>query len=328
MSSFAWFQDGVGYGASELGNFQSLLVQRGAFRHLFRSTSEFLASSNATNRTVSVGSGNVLVGSVAGGATWAWSSGDTVAIPTASPDNPRKDLVVARLTTTAVEGVNGLSIELIAGTPAASPVAPARPDNCVALCVVDVPKAVTTFTMTVVRYTGLFTDQAVLSDGKIAIDWAGVLPSAPSYPVGFTLYDIGTNQRWVRKSDSTWFTTDPGPWLACTLLNFQNGDGVNVTTSGTLYVRESSAMWELSGRLDFSPQFNASGLISAVATVPSAISRPTQHTYGSVAQSWASNRSGNARLAYTTSGNLELGIDVQTASLYVNVQLSKSPWNT
>jgi hypothetical protein len=277
---------------------------------------------------VVVGAGNVLVGGTSGGATWAWSSGDTVAIPTASPDNPRKDLIVARLTTTAVEGVNGLSIELIQGIPAAAPVAPTRPDNCVALVVVDVPKALTTFTITIVRYTGLFTDQAVLQDGKIAIDWAGVLPSGPSFPTGFTLYDIGTNQRWVRKSDTAWFTTDPGPWVTCTVLNFQNGDGTNVTTSGTLYARESSVCWEFSGRLDFSPTFNADGLVSSVASIPSAISRPTQHTYGSVGQTWASNRSGNARVAYTTSGGLELGIDVATSSLYVNLQLTKSPWNT
>ncbi|MEV8015647.1 hypothetical protein AB0O76_04665 [Streptomyces sp. NPDC086554] len=329
MSSFAWFQDGVGYGAAELSTWQGLTHVRGSLKHVFRSTSEFLATPNLTNRTVAVGSGNVLIGGVTAGGTWAWSSGETLNVPTASNDNPRKDLIVARLTTAAVDGANGLAIELIQGAPAAAPTAPARPDNAVALCVVDVPKASTTFSITVTRHTGQYADQAALANGHLAIGWPNAqLPSAAGFPTGFTLYDVLTNQRWVRTNSGTWHTTDFGPWLTCTLLNFQNGDGVNVTTSGTLYVRESSVGWEFSGRVDFSPTFTASGLIASIASIPSSITRPTQHTYGTVGQTWGNTRSGNARVAYTTSGGFELGIDTSASALYVNVQLSKSPWNT
>ncbi|MFE9026226.1 hypothetical protein ACFYOA_08180 [Streptomyces iakyrus] len=330
MSSLAWFQDGVGYGAAELSDWHDRMIPKGSFRHLLRSTTEFLGTADTALRTVTVAAGSVLMGGTSSGGTWAWSSGQTVPVPVASSDNPRKDLVVARLTTAAVDGANGLIIELVQGTPAAVPVVPARPANSIGLYVVDVPKAQTTFTISGVRYGGVFTDQAVFAGGLVAIDWQGQLPAAAGFPVGFALYDIGRNQRWVRRGDGQtgWFTTDFGPWVQCTLLDFQNGDGTNVNTDGELWVRESSAAWEFSGRVDFSPGFNANGLVSSIASVPNTITRPDQHTYASVAQSWASNKSGNARMAYTTTGGVELGIDTQAASLYVNVQLSKSPWNT
>ncbi|WP_030240777.1 MULTISPECIES: hypothetical protein [unclassified Streptomyces] len=331
MASKAWFQDGVGYGAADLATWHDWLIVRGGIRHVFRTTSEFLSNSNQTNRTVSIGAGSVLIGGSTGGGTWAWSSGETVAIPTASNDNPRKDLIVARLTTSAVDGSNGLSIELVQGTPAASPQTPARPDNAVALCIVDVPKASTTFTLTVVRTTGQYTDQAAYNNGTLAIDWDGVLPLAAAYPTGFVLYDYGRNQRWVRKADATWFTADFGPWVSVTPLDFQSGT-TNIQTSGNLYIRESSVCWEMSGRLDFSPGFTPTGLISSIGSVPSSISRPTQHTYTIVGESYsaASKNGGTARLAYTTTGGLELAADPNgnISALYVNAQLSKSPFNT
>lgn len=330
MSSLAWFQDGVGYGSTELATWHDLMIPRGSFKHVFKSTSEFLASSNQGARTVAIGAGSVLIGGTSSGGTWAWNSGATVNVPTASNNDPRKDLIIARLTTTAVEGSNGLSIEVVQGVAAPSPVVPARPANSVALAILDVPKATTTFTLTTCRTTGQYADQAAYTNGHFALDWAGQLPVASGFPVGTTLYDVGTNQRWIRKSDGTWFTQDFAPWAAVTLQNFQNG-ATNITTSGTLYVRESSSYWEFSGRLDFSPSWTPAGLIGSVGSVPASISRPTQHTYTTVGESYAvsSKNGGTARLAYTTTGGLELGADPNGAisALYVNAQLSKSPFN-
>jgi hypothetical protein len=327
MSSFAWFQDGVGYGAADLANWQSVMVPRGSLSHLFSSTTQFLANSNQTNRTVAVGSGNVLIGGASSGGTWAWSSGDTIAIPTASNDNPRKDLIVARLTTSAVDGSNGLAIELVQGTPAASPVVPTRPANSVALCVVDVPKATTTFTITVVRHTGQYQDQGTLANGHVAIDWAGVLPSASAFPVGFTLYDLGTNQRWVRTNAGAWHPSDPGPWKTCTLQNVQAKDGTNITVTGTLYIRESSNGWELSGQINMSPSKDIDQLVIP-ALMPSGITRPTQNTYGSSGQSYGTTNSGVGRLALMANGSIEYGADASVANVYVNESFSKSPWNS
>jgi hypothetical protein len=54
MASLAWFQDGVGYGASELSTWQALLQSRGTFRHMFRTTEEFRGTSDTVARTVAV----------------------------------------------------------------------------------------------------------------------------------------------------------------------------------------------------------------------------------------------------------------------------------
>ncbi|QAY26939.1 minor tail protein [Streptomyces phage Shawty] len=323
MSSFAWFQDGVGYGASDLANWQRVTLPSGTFTRVFSSTTQFLSNSNQTNRTVAVGAGNVSIDG-----TWAWSSGETIAVPTASNDNPRKDLIVARLTTLEDDGSNGLAIELVQGVPSASPQVPARPANSAALCVVNVPKASTTFTLTVVRTSGDYADQAAVSNGCVAIDWTGQLPAASGFPVGFTLYDYGTNQRWVRKDGGTWHTSDPGPWKLCTPQNVQAKDGTTVTVSGELYVRESSNGWELSGQLNFSPTKDIGQLVTP-ALLPSGISRPTQNTYGASGQTFGSTSAGGVgRIALMASGAIEYGNDGVIANMYVNEQFSKSPWNT
>jgi len=326
MSSFAWFQDGVGYGASELATWQGLSAQRGGFKNVFASASEFLANSNQTNRTVAIGAGNVLLGGATSGASWAWSSGETVAVPTASNDNPRKDLIVARLLTSAADGSNGLAIELVQGTPAANPQVPARPEGAAALCIVSVPKATTTFTLEVVRTSGTYADQCAMANGHMAIDWAGVLPSPAAFPVGFTLYDFGTNQRWVRRSAGDWFTSDPGAWKRCTPQNVQASDGTNITVTGDLYIRESSNGWELSGQLNFSPSKDVGRLVIP-ALMPAGITRPTQNTYGASGQSYGSNNSGVGRIALMASGTVEFGAHESVSSVYVNEQFSKSPWN-
>ncbi|MGW0530664.1 hypothetical protein [Streptomyces sp. NPDC003032] len=329
MAGFAWFQEGVTYGGSDLAGFNNLSVPRLGMTHLFASTSEFLLNSDQDARTVAVGAGNVLMGLAAGGATWAWSPGATVAVPTASSTNPRRDLIVARLTTVATDGTNGVAVELVQGTPAATPVAPTRPADAVALGWVDVPKAMTTFTLTVTRYQGQYRDQAALAGrGAIAIDWAGQLPAASTVSVGATVYDIGANQRWTRKSDGTWFTADPGPWKLCTPQNVQAKDGTNVTVSGALYVREDSTKWELSGQLTFSPSKDLEQLVLP-ALVPSGITRPTQNTYGSSGQTFgATSASGVGRFALMANGSIEYGCDGVIANLYANEQFSKSPWNT
>jgi hypothetical protein len=328
VAGFTWFQDGASYGGSDLANFNALNVPRQGFLHLFASSADFVMTSDQTARTIAVGPGNVLVGHVSGGATWAWTPGATIAVPTASTANPRRDLIIARLATAATDGVNGVAVEIIAGTPAASPAAPARPDNAVALGWVDVPQASTVFTTTAVRWTGQYRDQALMSaPGTVAIDWAGQLPTATTVPVGATVFDLGTGQRWIRTNAGTWFTTDPGPWLPVTLQSYTASDGTAVTVSGTLYIRESSIEWELSGRVDFAPNKAANQLV-IIGTTPTAVTRPKVNTYGAVVQTWSASKGGIARLNLTNTGTLEFGSDLELVALYCNVQLSKSPFNT
>ncbi|MEV0126353.1 hypothetical protein AB0I16_33215 [Streptomyces sp. NPDC050703] len=328
MSSFAWFQDGVGYGAAELADWQDRVFVRGGMRHVFRTATEFLANSNQTARTVSIGAGSVFIGHPTGGGTWGWSSGETVAVPMPSNDNPRKDLVVAKLTTAASGGFNGLAIEVVKGVAAASPQVPQRPDNAAALLILDVPKATTTFTLTTVRTTGQYPDQAAFANGTTAIDWAGVLPSPAAFPVGFTLFDYGTNQTWTRAKSGDWFTTDPGPWQECRLVPVQAKSGVAVGVTGKLYVREDSTKWELSGQLSFSPATQMGQLVNPAMLPTFGVSRPTQNTYGATGQTYDAASGGVGRIALMTSGAIEFGGVDTVGNVYVNEQFSKSPWNT
>ncbi|MFE6159814.1 hypothetical protein ACFQ7F_12985 [Streptomyces sp. NPDC056486] len=329
MAGFAWFQEGTTYGAADLASFNAQMFPMNGFAHLLGSTSQFLLNSDQTARTVAVGAGNAAISNPSGGVTWAWSPGGTVAVPAASSVNPRRDLIVARLMTKAIDGANGVAVELIAGSPAATPSAPTRPDNAVALGWVDVPKSSTAFTLTVTRHTGQYRDQGVISGpGTIGIDWAGQLPSGSAVRAGAIVVDLGTNQRWMRTNAGTWFTTDPGPWRACTLQNVQAKDGTNVTVGGVLYVREDSTKWELSGQLTFAPSTNLAQLVLP-ALLPSGVTRPTQNTYGASGQTFGSTSTGGVgRIALMSNGAVEYGNDGTISNLYVNEQFSKSPYNT
>lgn len=62
-----------------------------------------------------------------------------VVIAASDPTNPRIDLIVARVRDAAYSGAtNTVAIEVVTGTAAASPVAPALPDNCLLLATVAV----------------------------------------------------------------------------------------------------------------------------------------------------------------------------------------------
>ncbi|WP_411144974.1 hypothetical protein [Streptomyces sp. x-80] len=329
MAGFAWFQEGATYGASDMATWNALLTSRGSARHLFVAN-EFVLTSDQSARTVYVGAVSALVGHPTNGATWAWCQGATVAVPMPDNNNPRRDLILARLRSTAAgDPINGFEVELIPGTPAASPSAPARPDNAVALGWVDVPKATTTFTTTPVRITGQYQDQMFSpAPGTVAVDWNGQLPMPAPFRPGAVCMDLSTGQRWVRTKAGEWFTSDPGPWRVCTLQNFTNSAGATITTTGTLWVRESSTSWELSGNLTFSPGNTALNKLVILATLPAATTKPKTNTYGTVGASYTSASAGTARIALMTSGAIEFGTAGVTGNAYINESFSKSPANT
>ncbi len=78
-----------------------------------------------------------------------------LAVPTADLTHPRKDRVVAKFDVSVDPNSvasNIVSIELIQGTPAGSPSAPAEPSNSITLAIIDVPASDTAIT------TGQITD--------------------------------------------------------------------------------------------------------------------------------------------------------------------------
>ncbi|MEU7177025.1 MULTISPECIES: hypothetical protein [Streptomyces] len=325
MGGFAWFQDGVTYGGADMATYNALSHPRGSILHLFSGAPDFTLNSDQAARTVKVEAGSALVGHANGGGTWVWSPGDTLAIPAPSNLNSRRDLIIARLTDAAADGIDGVAVEIIEGTPDTVPVAPERPENAVALGWVDVPKATTTFTITPTRHTGQYRDQAIAAaPGTVAVDWGGQLPEASAFRPGAVCVDLGTNQRWTCTKSGTWFTADPGPWRQATLQNVTAKDGTTVKVSGELWLRETSTRWDLSGQVIFTPA-KPLGLVT-VGMAPKEISRPRQNTYGATALTFLTL--GVGRIALMTNGSIEFGSDGAMGNMYLNETLAKSPWNS
>lgn len=70
-----------------------------------------------------------------------------LAISSADPTNPRKDLVVAKVQDSDYSGAtDAWSLAVVTGTPAASPTEPTAPDNSITLALVDVPASDTAIT--------------------------------------------------------------------------------------------------------------------------------------------------------------------------------------
>jgi hypothetical protein len=89
---------------------------------------------------------------------------DTLTITTANPTNPRIDLVCATVRDAFYSGANNdVIFQVIAGTPAGSPVAPALPANSISLATVAVGAAVTQIN------TGNITDTRVDTTTNLAV---------------------------------------------------------------------------------------------------------------------------------------------------------------
>jgi hypothetical protein len=87
----------------------------------------------------------------------------TATITTANPSNPRIDLVVATVSDAYYSGsLNQVAFSVIAGTPAATPVAPSAPVNSISLATIAVGAAVTSIT------SANITDLRTLSTSPIA----------------------------------------------------------------------------------------------------------------------------------------------------------------
>jgi hypothetical protein len=99
----------------------------------------------------------------------------TLTITTADPTNPRIDLVCATVRDAFYSGAfNDVIFQVIAGTPAGSPVAPALPANSISLATVAVGAAVTQIN------TGNITDTRVATTTNLNV---GTIQSDPTTTV-------------------------------------------------------------------------------------------------------------------------------------------------
>ena len=139
-----------------------------------------------------------------------------VAIAAADSTNPRRDLIVARVRDAEYSGAtNSFAIEVVTGTPAASPVDPAVPANSWVLARVQVAAGATTIT------NGVITDLRTVNTSQFgrAAALGGLVPCTSSFrppqAVGQPIYETDTKR--VAVSDGTnWIVPYPLGELART----------------------------------------------------------------------------------------------------------------
>lgn len=98
----------------------------------------------------------------------------TLTITTANPTNPRIDLICATINDSYYSGAtNNVVFQVIAGTPAASPVAPSLPANSISLATVRVNAAVTQILTANITDTRVLVTSNVPVSGDITAVYAG-----------------------------------------------------------------------------------------------------------------------------------------------------------
>lgn len=143
----SWLQNGSHPAENDRLTTQATWAASGVAR-----TNDLLVSaSSPAAMSVSIASGwAVILGTYQAnmGAYVAYNDAATTAtITAADPTNPRIDLVCVTVSDAAYTGaLNTVSFNVVAGTPAGSPVAPATPTNSIALAQVAVAAGATTIT--------------------------------------------------------------------------------------------------------------------------------------------------------------------------------------
>jgi hypothetical protein len=103
----------------------------------------------ASGMTVGVGAGSFVVpntaSAIAGGYRSTMANGGVLTVATADPSNPRTDIVVAAVNDEGTSASSG-SVQIITGTPAASPSVPTAPANSITLAQIAVAAAATSIT--------------------------------------------------------------------------------------------------------------------------------------------------------------------------------------
>jgi hypothetical protein len=143
----SWLQNGSHPAENDRLTTQAIWASSGVAR-----TNDLLVSaSSPAAMTVSVAAGwAAILGTYQSnmGAYVAYNdAAATATITTADPTNPRIDLVCITVSDAAYTGaLNTVAINVVAGTPAGSPVVPSTPTNSIALARVAVAAAATTIT--------------------------------------------------------------------------------------------------------------------------------------------------------------------------------------
>lgn len=143
-------------------------------------------------------------------------------VAASDPTNGRRDLVVARIKDQEYSGLlNTADVEVVTGTPAASPVDPTVPANSLVLARLTVAAGVTAIvTGSIADLRTTYTGQARSAAlGGLIVATSTTFPTTNLYN-GLTVWAIDNKTMYVYNG-STWdlFGQAPGVWGAPTLLN-------------------------------------------------------------------------------------------------------------
>jgi hypothetical protein len=192
----SWLQNGSHPAENDRLSTQALYATTG----IIGSTSLAVTQNSPAGMSVRVASGwAAVIGTTQanmGAYTVFNDAQDTLTITTANPTNSRIDLVCATVRDAYYTGAfNDVILQVIAGTPAGSPVAPTLPANSISLATIAVGAAVTSIV------TANITDTRVAVTSNLNIS---ALPSQTGNS-GKYLTTNGTTASWAT------ITTDPTP---------------------------------------------------------------------------------------------------------------------
>lgn len=135
--------------------------------------------------------------------TYSCTNDGTVAlsITTAHATLPRIDIVVAKVEDQAYSGANNLwSLAVVAGTPAASPVAPTAPNNSLTLAQILVGAGVTSIVNGNITDTRIY----VAAEGGVIPCTSTQRPAVTVVPTSQLIYETDTNRFWYLRSGAFW----------------------------------------------------------------------------------------------------------------------------
>ena len=204
-----------------------------------------VTANGTPNMSVNVAAGQVFVPCTQSGVSdfyLATNAGSVnLAIAAADPTNGRIDLIVARVYDAAFSGsLNKATVEVVTGTPSATPVAPAAPANSYVLAQIAVAHSVTSIV------AGNITDLRVPATavGGTIVCTSSARPANPR--LGQTIFESDTLKRYVWNGSAWVNLTGDTAWTA---ISFATGyvDLANASYGACRYRKDGLGFVHFSG---------------------------------------------------------------------------------